>query len=135
MHLPLAFFELFGIQGFLLLAILGVLLYGERLPEVAASFGKQLMQLKKSFEGIRSEFQSVAFDTRHAVTSSLEKADESAREEATAPKFEPPPAELDSSEVNVSEEVVGKLPVSEATVSEAMRERHESLVAGRADNA
>ena len=30
-------------------------------------FGKQLMQLKKSVQGIRSEIESVAFDTKHAV--------------------------------------------------------------------
>ena len=93
MALPLAFMEFFGFQGFLILAILGVLLYGERLPEVAASIGKQLMHLKKSVQGIRSEIESVAFDAKHAVTRSLEQADDMAREEATAPKFEPPPAE------------------------------------------
>ncbi len=93
MGLPLAFLDFLGIQGFLILAILGLLLYGERLPEVAASLGKQLVQLKKSFEGIRSEIQSVAFDAKHAVARSMETADDYAREEATAPKFEPPPAE------------------------------------------
>ena len=93
MHLPLAFLDFLGIQGFLILAILGVLLYGERLPEVAASLGKQLMQLKKSVQGIRDEIEAVAFDAKHAVTKSLEKADDAAREEATAPKFEPPPSE------------------------------------------
>ena len=67
MLLPLAFFDFFGFQGFLILAILGVLLYGERLPEVAASLGKQLMQLKKSVQGIRDEIESVAFDAKHAV--------------------------------------------------------------------
>jgi len=93
MFLPLAFFDFFGIQGFLILAILGVLLYGERLPEVAASLGKQLMQLKKSVQGIRNEIESVAFDAKHSIARSMEKTDDGAREEATAPKFEPPPAE------------------------------------------
>ncbi|MEI8372726.1 MAG: twin-arginine translocase TatA/TatE family subunit [Planctomycetota bacterium] len=93
MPLPLAFFEFISIQGFLILAILGVLLYGERLPEVAASLGKQLMHLKKSVQGIRDEIESVAFDTKHAVARSMEKADDFANEESTAPKFEPPPAE------------------------------------------
>lgn len=98
MPLPLAFFDFLGFQGILILAILGVLLYGERLPEVAASFGKQLMQLKKSVQGIRNEIESVAFDAKHAVAQSLDKADDLAREEATAPKFEPPaePAESKS---------------------------------------
>jgi sec-independent protein translocase protein TatA len=93
MVLPLAFLDFLGFQGILLLAILGVLLYGERLPEVAASFGKQFMQLKKSVQGIRNEIESVAFDAKHSVTRSMEQSDDSSREEATAPKFEPPPAE------------------------------------------
>jgi Sec-independent protein translocase protein TatA len=85
--------ELISFQGFLILAVLGVLLFGERLPEVAGKFAKQFMELKKSLQGIRDEIQSVAFDAKHAVTHSLDKVDELSREEATAPKFEPPPAE------------------------------------------
>src|SRR5208283_3344017 len=93
MLLPLAFSDILSFQGVLILAILGVLLYGERLPEVAASLGKQLMQLKKSFQGIRDEIESVAFDAKRVVERSVEKVDDFDREEATAPKFEPPPAE------------------------------------------
>ena len=93
MLFPLAFLDFLGIQGFLILAVLGVLLYGERLPEVAASLGKQFMHLKKSVQGIRDEIQSAAFDASHSVNRSLDNADDWSREEATAPKFEPPPAE------------------------------------------
>jgi len=115
MVLPIAFLEFFGLQGILILAILGVLLYGERLPEVAASLGKQLMQLKKSFQGIRNEIESVAFDTKYAVERSVEKTDDFSREEATAPKFEPPPAE----------------PPADATVAEL----HDSHLGPPSDNA
>ena len=55
--------------------------------------GRQLMQLKKSMQGIRNEIESVAFDAKHSVTRSMERADDMVREEATAPKFEPPPSE------------------------------------------
>ena len=68
MNLPLAFGDIFGLQGFLLLAILGVLLYGERLPEVAAKFGRQLMHLKKAAQAVRSEIESVATDTQHSIS-------------------------------------------------------------------
>jgi sec-independent protein translocase protein TatA len=93
MFLPLGFLEFFGLQGILILAVAGLLLYGERLPEVAASWAKQLVELKKSFQGIRNEIESVAFDVKHSVDHSLDKSDDFTREEATAPKFEPPPAE------------------------------------------
>ncbi len=95
MLLPLAFLDFLGIQGFLILAILGVLLYGERLPEVAASLGKQFMELKKNMQGIRNEIESVAFDAKHSIARSMEKTEDVVHEEATAPKFEPPPAEPD----------------------------------------
>ena len=93
MILPLGFFDFLGLQTIILLAIVGVLLYGERLPEVAARFGQQLMQLKKAAQSVRSEIESVASEAKYSVNRSMEKADETFREEATAPKFEPPPAE------------------------------------------
>jgi sec-independent protein translocase protein TatA len=93
MLLPLGFLEFFGLQGFLMLAIIGLLIYGEQLPEVAAKFAKQFGQLKKSVQGIRNELESVAFDVKHSVAGTLDKVDDLPREEATAPKFEPPPAE------------------------------------------
>ena len=93
MSLPLAFGDIFGIQGILLLAILGVLLYGERLPEVAAKFGRQLMHLKKAAQAVRSEIESVATDAKYGVTQGMERSHDTTHEEATAPKFEPPPAE------------------------------------------
>ena len=93
MVLPLGFLDFLGFQGLLILAILGVLLYGERLPEVAAKFGRQFMQLKKAAQAVRDEIESVALDAKHSVSRSLETTAEQDREEATAPKFEPPPPE------------------------------------------
>jgi sec-independent protein translocase protein TatA len=93
MVLPLAFLDVLGLQWFLILAILGILLYGERLPEVAAKFGKQLMQLKKAAQSVRDEIESVANDAKYSVARGMEKAGERDREEPTAPKFEPPPDE------------------------------------------
>ena len=92
MVLPLAFLDVLGLQWFLILAILGVLLYGERLPEVAAKFGKQLMQLKKAAQSVRDEIESVTNDAKYSIARGMEKAGD--REERTAPKFEPPPDEI-----------------------------------------
>ncbi|MGO8690010.1 MAG: twin-arginine translocase TatA/TatE family subunit [Thermoguttaceae bacterium] len=91
--LPLAF-DLFSPTTMLMLAVLAVLLYGERLPEVARNLGKQFIELKKSLQGIRDQFEEV---TRE-VTTSMERPSprpelSTEREEATAPKFEPPPSE------------------------------------------
>jgi sec-independent protein translocase protein TatA len=92
----------------LLLGVLAVLLFGERLPEVARSFGKQMMELKKGMRGIQDEIRS-AIDTAAPTDAAPRPHDDpyaatyrqrggdahegpEEREEATSPKFEPPPA-------------------------------------------
>ena len=122
MVLPLGFFEFFGFQGILILAVLGVLLYGERLPEVAASFGKQLMHLKKAVQGIRDELEATARDTTHSLNRSIDCVQDSLYEETTAPKFEPPPAEPGPS---VAVGSVAPGPVAES---------HASLAGPQSDN-
>ena len=93
--LPLAFFDSFlSPSTMLILLVVAVLLYGERLPEVAKSWGKQFMDLKKSFQGLRDQFDSVTRDITTSVDMPASREDWTAdREEATAPKFEPPPSD------------------------------------------
>ena len=91
--LPLAF-DFLSPTTMLFLAVLAVLLYGERLPEVARSLGKQFIDLKKSVQGIRDQFEEVTRGITTTVESPLPKAEATAqREQATAPKFEPPRSE------------------------------------------
>ena len=90
---PLGFLDILGSSELLIIAVIAVLLYGERLPEVARSFGKQFVEFKKSLQGIREQIESAASDATSAVTRSVSAAEHSDREEATAPKFEPPPTE------------------------------------------
>jgi sec-independent protein translocase protein TatA len=78
---------------------LAVLLFGERLPEVARTWGKGLMELKKGVSSIQEELHEAinsAVDissTKSSTSTSSEPRYEAPadREEATAPKFEPPP--------------------------------------------
>ena len=87
---------------------LGVLLFGERLPEVSRKVGKHLMDLKKGVQEIQDQVTS-AIDaagttsatsrSSHNSTSSTEdgnqityEEDLEEHEEASAPKFEPPPS-------------------------------------------
>jgi sec-independent protein translocase protein TatA len=93
MAVLLGFLDFLGPSGLLIVAVIAVLLYGERLPEVAKSFGKNFMDLKKSIQGIREELETAARDATSTVTRSIEKQENPDREEATAPKFEPPPSE------------------------------------------
>jgi sec-independent protein translocase protein TatA len=85
------FFDFLGPSGIILVAVIAVLLYGERLPEVARTFGKNFLELKKSIQGVRQELEAAARDVTTSVRESIEKPQPVDREEATAPKFEPPP--------------------------------------------
>ena len=95
-------FALFGFLDFLgpseliIVAIVAILLYGERLPEVARSFGKNFVELKKSVRGVREEFEAATREVTSSVTEVVTRQDVVDREEATAPKFEPPLAESES---------------------------------------
>jgi len=97
MPVLLGFFNIGPMEMVILLGI-GVLLFGGRLPEVGRSLGKSLMEFKKGMQGLENEFHAAT----SAVTSESPAAepvrtpyqDIDDREEATAPKFEPPAAEV-----------------------------------------
>jgi sec-independent protein translocase protein TatA len=73
----------------LILGALAVLLFGERLPEVARSFGKGLMEVQKGVRGIQQEIHdAVTSATTIDPKPSYDEPED--REEATAPKYEPP---------------------------------------------
>ena len=81
----------------LMMVVLGaiaVLLFGERLPEVARSFGKGLMEIKNGVRGLQNEIENAvnsAASTNPPAASTTLYGEPEEREEATAPKFEPPP--------------------------------------------
>ncbi len=82
---------MFGAPGYMELIVLGViglLLFGKRLPEVARSLGKGIVEFKKGMSGIEDEVRS-ATSTR--VEPSIPRpAPATAAVEPAAPKFEPP---------------------------------------------
>ncbi len=80
-----------GPMEVIIIGIIAILLFGNRLPEVAKSVGKGFNEFKKGMHGIDEEVSSVS----RAATSSYTRPSRSIedREEATAPKFEPPPSE------------------------------------------
>lgn len=88
-----------GAQEMLIVGVIAILLFGERLPEVARKIGKQLTEFRRSVRGIQEEFtgalsgveQSTGWisSTSSGRSSSDDLVDESS--EATAPKFVPPP--------------------------------------------
>ncbi len=85
-----------GMPELVIIGIIAVLLFGKKLPEVAKSLGKSYSQFKRGLTDVQGEFNS-AMDPYSEPQKSYSRAhshdDYDDRDEATAPKFEPPPAE------------------------------------------
>lgn len=81
-----------------ILGIVGVLLFGSRLPEVGRSLGKGLLELRKGLKGIEDELHSATSLVSRPATASRPRSvvESDERLEPTAPKFEPPTAAADS---------------------------------------
>lgn len=77
-----------GPTEMVILGVVAVLLFGKRLPEVAKSIGQGMKEFKKGLHGIEDEVRSASYRT---TSPRYDEIDD--RDEATAPKFEPPPAE------------------------------------------
>ena len=93
-----------GFQELVIIGIIAVLLFGKRLPEVAKNLGRSYHQFRKGLSDIQSELDisstidraGTTFhgDTQGSSSSSVVNYDAyDDRDEPTAPKFEPPPAE------------------------------------------
>jgi sec-independent protein translocase protein TatA len=74
----------------MIIGVVAVLLFGSKLPSVARSLGKSMSEFKKGMQDLQNEFHQ-ADDSRPAQVRRYHDIDD--REEATAPKFEPPASE------------------------------------------
>ena len=72
-----------------IVGVVAVLLFGSKLPSVARSLGKSMSEFKNGMRDIQNEFHQA--DSRPAQVRRYHDIDD--REEATAPKFEPPASE------------------------------------------
>jgi len=76
-----------GTSELLIVGVIALLLFGKRLPEVARSLGKGIVEFKKGVQGIEDDVDR-ASNGSDSYDSSRPVADD--EEELTAPKFEPP---------------------------------------------
>jgi len=74
-----------------IVGVIAVLLFGDRLPEVGRSLGRGMMEFKKGMRDLQSQMDSALHDPPASQMVRHSAVDES--EEPTAPKFEPPPRE------------------------------------------
>jgi len=60
-NLPfLGLFTSFGWQEIIILLVIGVLIFGKRLPEVGRNFGKSIVEFKKGIKGVGDEIDAEA---------------------------------------------------------------------------
>jgi len=88
-----------GLWELAVIGLLAVLLFGKNLPEVAKRLGKQYFEFRKGLTSIQADFHQATDGAFSPETYASESAasqfyrddDLDDLEEATAPKFEPPP--------------------------------------------
>lgn len=77
-----------GLPELIIFGTIALLLFGKRLPEVARSLGKGIVEFKKGVRGIEDEVSTSTYQSGTASTPRPSAPDEA--NEVTAPKFEPP---------------------------------------------
>lgn len=96
---------MFGAPGWsemLIIGMIALLLFGKRLPEVARSLGKGIVEFKKGIRGVEDDVDSAVYSQPASRPVPQEENDY-----VTAPKFEPPtsaPAEAVASDSTQNDE-------------------------------
>jgi sec-independent protein translocase protein TatA len=84
-----AWFGGFEGPGILILIILGILLFGKKLPEVGRYLGKSIVEFKKGVKGLEDDLGTGTGSTPAAPQEAIRPPQ---RVAASAPKFEDSPA-------------------------------------------
>lgn len=96
-----------GMQELMIIGVIAVLLFGRKLPEVARSLGSSYREFRKGLNDLQSQmnvsdssYSSSSYSSRktssYGQSAASSYGDFDDHVEATAPKFEPPPAEPQS---------------------------------------
>ncbi len=88
-----------GLPEMMIVGIIALLLFGKRLPEVARSLGKGIVEFKKGVRGVEDEVDNAVYSPPKSRPEPIEE-----EEEITSPKFEPPKFEPSDSEDQDSSE-------------------------------
>jgi sec-independent protein translocase protein TatA len=86
----LAIFGL-GPQEIILIAIVGLLIFGRRLPDLARSLGKSVVEFKKGVKGLEDDTNDATAATRSEPAAELPRPPQ--RITPAAPRFEETPAD------------------------------------------
>ncbi len=92
-----------GWPELLIVGIIALLLFGKRLPEVARSLGKGLVEFKRGIAGVEDEVRNAAYSSPETTSRPVPEEEMA---EMTAPKFEPPAAPVEESETETEKQDV-----------------------------
>jgi len=81
-----------GFQEILIIAIIGVILFGKRLPDVGRYLGKSITEFKKGMKGLEDDLEPTAGPVATQRHEPVDQLRPPQRVAATAPKFEDVPA-------------------------------------------
>lgn len=86
-----------GTQEIILLLVLGILLFGRKLPELGRSVGKTVVEFKKGFKGMEDEVEHIGSNRQYSepepmrppqrVTTTVPKFDDAAPTNTVPPKI------------------------------------------------
>ena len=95
-----------GVFELLIVGLIAVLLFGERLPEVAKSMGNSYNQFRKGLSEIQREMDRATHDVKSSVRSTTKALTYNPNdyEEPTGPKFELPQAPSATEKPTMSDE-------------------------------
>ena len=82
----------------LIFGIVAILLFGNRLPSVARSLGRSLVEFKKGMNELENEFKSSVYSEPTTTPRGTYSNDHS---EPAAPRFEPPKAAVEPKSTTV----------------------------------
>jgi sec-independent protein translocase protein TatA len=100
---PMAFIGPMGTSEMLILGVIAVLLFGSRLPSVARSLGKSIVEFKKGMNDLHDEVRSSIDSEPRPRVGYRETREEN---EPTAPKFEPPKPEASATSERAEQQLV-----------------------------
>ncbi len=81
-----------GAPEMIIIMILGVLLFGKRLPEVGRSLGKGIIEFKKGLRGLEDELEGSSSSSSRPAAPRSEPSRPRDEPVVSVPKFEPPSA-------------------------------------------
>src|SRR5690348_262462 len=91
-----AFLPNLGASEIIVLVIIGVLLFGRKLPDVGRYLGKGIVEFKKGIKGIEDDVDTSAPAASQPMSSPAEPARPPQRIATSAPKFEDAPRNVTS---------------------------------------